>query len=604
MRRLLLASLAPVFTACALTAAPAPAPAQLVTFTEPVPPAAVPLLVVPAAEPSPRLAPERKAPEVPRLRSEGKRHALERTGDGVVVLSAERGVLGFLAGPPEAIRWAGFVEDDAVLVLGPEGLRRAASSHDAVAGKLAPAASEQRGERLDPALGRVASAGKIVVAATTAPDAQLLLSRDAGRTFARWKRPAPGALADLTVRSDGVVVALIETQRRQRDRMTEVHADAWSARAGGAWEKGPSAVALWGGSPLAHHGDTIAVQVLKPGRTDDTETRVLSTRGKWIAGSYPPAWLERAWTSDTFALSPPETRPGFPEKDLRDGAGGLGLLGGLGSRSWGVWSLRGRPFASAPPRLRAFWDGECAKEHVVQKTETHHLIGTAGEPAHDESHTYPICDPGAAARRTSTLLLRPEGAAPRLAKLPASCASGSITGTIHAAFVHCDGKHGGRAGLHLAGPDGALAEMAAAIGADVRFRGAESASDGTTVLGSSEGTWICRADARTCAVAGGKEVLAARPLPGGRALVARRGADDHELVLEVFGQAGAGPVRVAVPGNLLELEVTASGQVRLWTHANRSHLTREAYARGLAASGCTAQLVRADGSLVADPDPR
>ncbi|MFT3768406.1 MAG: hypothetical protein QM820_23405 [Minicystis sp.] len=605
MRRSFPACLALALAGCATTITPPPAPrpdpvssAPLLAPSDPVP---VPFLVVPAAEATPRVRLEEKQPESPRFRAEGKRHAIERTSDGVVVLSADRGILGFVAGPPEAIRAASFVEDDAVLVLGREGLRRAASPDDAVAGKLAPVGGKPG---LDPAVTRLASAGKVVVAVSDAPDAPLLLSRDAGRTFAPWKRPAAGPLTDLAVRSDGVVVVLIEREKRPHDGVTEIHADTWSARAGGAWEKGPSAAALWGGSPLASHGDALVVQVLQPGRTDDTETRGLDARGKWIAAGYPKPWLEHAWTGDRFGISPPEPRPGFPGADLSDGAGGLGLLGGLASQASGVWCLRSRAFAGTPPRVRAFQDGVCAPEHVVQKTETYHVVGTGREPEHDEQHTFPICDPKAPAQRTSTLLVRAEGAASRFVRLPASCAAGSITGTDRAAYVHCDGTHRGRDGLYRVGPDGALADVAAPIGSDVGFRGAESASDGTTALVSAKATWICRPDGRACPIAGGEEVLAARPLPGGRALIARRGADDHQLELEVFGQTGAQVVRVSVPGNLLEIEVTAAGHVRLWTHPTRAWLQRGDHARGLAASGCSALLVRVDGSVVPDPDPR
>src|SRR6185503_9694595 len=140
MRHILsLIGLSSVLCSCGGGAPPPPPPLPFIPIAPPPPPPAAPaLLVVPRAEASPQRVPEPRAPKVAELRSEGKRHALERTADGIVVLSEERGVLGLLKSPARGaeVRWAGFVDDDAILIATHDALHRAATPDDAIAGKL------------------------------------------------------------------------------------------------------------------------------------------------------------------------------------------------------------------------------------------------------------------------------------------------------------------------------------------------------------------------------------------------------------------------------------------------------------------------------------
>ncbi len=106
--------------------------------------------------------------------------------------------------PGAEIRWAGFVGDDAVVIATKDTLHRADSPSDAVAGKLAALPP------LDPMATKIASAGKIVVAAAPAADGVFLVSRDGGKSFTAEKRPAPGPIADVAVRTDGFVAVAIE----------------------------------------------------------------------------------------------------------------------------------------------------------------------------------------------------------------------------------------------------------------------------------------------------------------------------------------------------------------------------------------------------------
>ncbi len=138
------------------------------------------------------------APEFPELRSDGKHHALARTRDGIVMVSEADGVVGFLASPAggSAVRWAGFVDDDAVLVAAEGTLFRAATPADAVAGRA------ERVGSLAPRASLMASAGRWGVVAAPAEGGAFLVSSNSGRTFAGTTRPT-GKLTDLTVRSDG-----------------------------------------------------------------------------------------------------------------------------------------------------------------------------------------------------------------------------------------------------------------------------------------------------------------------------------------------------------------------------------------------------------------
>ena len=196
----------------------------------------------------------------------------------------------------------------------------------------------------------------------------------------------------------------------------------------------------------------------------------------------------------------------------------------------------------------------------------------------------------------------PDGDQKHLARLPPSCASGFVAGTERASFVVCSSKHQGRPAIHHVAPSGALTAVVSGAPSDLSDLGAESTSDGTTVLFLGKGAWLCRtAGTPACALIPQAGFLAARPLPFGRALVARQGASPGELWLELFGEPSATPLHVAVSGNLLELEITAEGYVRFWTSPT---LTRLSAARSLARRGTPpapdAWLLRADGQLVAD----
>src|SRR5262245_15704909 len=119
MRPVLLGVAALAVAACASEvpppAEPKPrvAPPPAATFA--APPA---WFVIPGAEASARAAAPQRAPDVAPLHSDGRRHALARTAYGIVIASEADGVLGFLRRPAPGgeVRWAGFVDDDAILL--------------------------------------------------------------------------------------------------------------------------------------------------------------------------------------------------------------------------------------------------------------------------------------------------------------------------------------------------------------------------------------------------------------------------------------------------------------------------------------------------------
>ncbi|APR82623.1 Hypothetical protein A7982_07972 [Minicystis rosea] len=277
------------------------------------------------------------------------------------------------------------------------------------------------------------------------------------------------------------------------------------------------------------------------------------------------------------------------------GGGGGGLVGGWGFRDCHhATCLTHRVFVGERPRAQAFHDGECAVEHVQERTQTIIPLDPIAAQGPDRI-TGRTCDERRPPRRGSTLLLH--GNEPRIARLPIFCAQGRIIGTAHAAFAQCSASYGGRASIQRVSPDGALTELAAM--ADPRLLGAESASDGTTVVMAENAAWLCSPEPAACVPVERKDLLAARPLPGGRALLALRGAGDDELRLELFGETGASPVLVQASRHVLELEVTAEGHVRLWTSATGKWFGTDAAGRKKA--GIEASLVRADGQLVPEP---
>jgi hypothetical protein len=550
----------------------------------PLPPAPPPLLAVPRAEAAPRHRSTPRDPEHPELRSDGKRHAIRRTKDGIVVLSEDRGVIGILKDSKE-IHWAGFSADDAVLIARGDSLLRAATPDDAVLGRFDPLGT------LDPSAPRIASGGKVVVAA--APDGSLLLvSRDGGKRFVKEKPPAKGPIAEVQVRSDGVIVIAIDRGRidgsRDEARSMEIHV----SRARGAWVKGPMAVKAYGAA-IARSGDALVIQVEKKG--GKKERLGLDARGKWIRAAYPSPWLELAWTGSWISIQPPSPRPGIP-KLLADDGGGLsdllGVMGGLGARCRGVACLAHRTIVGGPPIAAAFHDGVCANEHVVERKETVDVYDAerGGRGSHPVTHTIRECAKDAPAARAATLLIRASGADPVLSKLPTTCAAGRVLSTDVAAFVHCNGKHQGKSEILHVAASGAITEIGA-VAASMKLSHAESASDGTTVLSGNGVAWLCRTSAPACVALPPAGLLAALPVPGGRALVVRRGASDHDLVIELVGEQSAPvPFHLAVQDNVLDVELTAEGYVRLWTSPKLTYLDRKKASR---------HLVRVDGVLVA-----
>ncbi|APR76669.1 Hypothetical protein A7982_02016 [Minicystis rosea] len=566
----------------AVISAPPPAPTA--------PPAAPALLTVPRPEASPRYAPPPDGPRVARLRSEGKRHALERIREGIVVVSEERGVLGFLKSPAPGseIRWAGFVDDDAVLIATKDTLHRADTPNDAIAGKLTALGP------IDPDATKIASAGKIVIAAVPAPDGAFMVSRDGGKRFTAEKRPAPGPIEEVAVRADGFVAVAIEQLPRD-DKKRLAQADVWVGRGARGFQKGPAAGFVTNLPPFTQHGDAIIVYAMKS--ASEGGWLGLDAGGKWIAANRPRSWLSFTSADEHIAVNAPTSRPSFPTpNDEREDSFGV-LGGGRGLRDCHhATCLTHRVFIGRP-RARVFHDGECAVEHVQESTQTILPLDPSDGGMRDQ-RTERKCDERRPPRRGSTLLL--QGAEPRVARLPISCAEGRIVGTAHAAFAQCSAKHGGRASIQRVSPDGALTELAAP--ADAWLLGAESASDGTTVVMAEKATWICRPEPAACVSVDRQGVLAARPLPDGRALLALRGAGDDELRLELFGDVGMAPVRIPVSHHVLEIEVTAEGHVRLWTSETGKWFGTDAAGRGKA--GIEALLVGADGQLVPDPTAR
>ena len=597
MRHARLASLAltAVVASCA-SAAPLllEPPSGQIAQVLPPPPG---LLVVPRAEASPRLGRKPQAPEVEALRSEGKRHAIERTADGLLLLSEERGVLGFVESPVPgaAIRWVGFVDDDALLIAVRDSLYRAATPDDALAGKLEPP------EKIDPAATRIASAGKLVVAAVPGADGAFYASRDGGRHFISAPRPARGAIAEIAVRGDGVIVAAIEAGPTERDGHKGIRAEVWTARGTGRWLKGPVTDNVHG-PMLWVHGD--AISVFSQVKSGDLKQLGLDAGGRWIAAGSPDRWLSFTWTDARIVADPPVKRPGFATPPTKDDGLDLvgGLMGGLGTRCEGVDCLSDRKIVSGPPAVRAFHDGECAPEHVRSRTQKLTVLSSSGGKQRDETYLEHSCDPAMPVRRPATLLL-PGSGVPHVARLPSTCADGEIVATARLAFVHCSAKHRGRPAVQVISASGALADVLAPVPADLRLLGAESASDGTTLLFGATAPWLCHGgDLPACVPVPPQRFLAARPLPGGRALVARRGSGAHGLALELFGEPGAATLEVVTSGQVLDLEVTAEGHVRLWSSAtDRSMWSAATYAARKEAPRVEASLVRADGVLVPDP---
>jgi hypothetical protein len=361
---------------------------------------------------------------------------------------------------------------------------------------------------------------------------------------------------------------------------------------------------------LSQHGDTISARV--PRHADDFEETALDARGRWIeADREDDAWLARTWTSARFKPNAPTPRPGFA-KPARHGEEGF-LVGGIGTLAHGadgscqgVGCLRARPLAPGVAMAAAFDDGECAASSVV--TRSHRFTNLTGSPA---EYTTRECDANLPVRRASTLLVRGQGV-PGVARLPASCAEGRVIATSRAAFVHCSSKYRGRAALLALTGAGTFAEVVANPAENLVIAGAESASDGTTVIFANLNPWLCRIEpSPSCVALAAEGFLTARPLPGGRALVVRRPTGVGALDLEIVGEPSRGEaaprkasgfggpstpkivVREAL-GTTVDVEVTAAGNIRVWT----TTADYRTWLRAKEPRKADAFLVRDDGALV------
>lgn len=594
MRHRLAAPIALAISIPACAAAPPPPPPAIVVappLPAPPPPPPPGMLVIPRGEASPRLAKTPPPPAMERLHSEGRRHALARSEGGVVIFSEDRGALGLIKAPAPIV-WAGFVEDDAVLVVTAREILRAQTPDAAVAGAFDALGAAPPGAAL------FASGGSIVLAASPAPDGPLYVSRDAGRHFAAEKRPAPGVIHALAVRADGLAAVAVEKERRKTMPVT-ILADVYTGKDARAFHKGPTGEAQY--SPLfVQSGDFLGLYDAKA--PSDHRLMGLDKAGRWIVAAHPGGWLPGGWTDTHISISPPEPRPGYakaPKNDL----GGLGLLGGVGglgsgTRCRGVACLARRPLAFGTPRAGAFHDGACAKQDVITRSETYDFDITPGKHGKPYTSTWNVCAPDKPALHAATLLVRdPE--APRLARLPTSCAEGVIIGTDRASFIRCSTEHRGDGALLAVLPHGPIAAVGTP-GPKLTFRGAESASDGTTILFTDDAGWLCATDGTPCAPLPAEGFLTARPVPGKRALIARRGQGEHDLDLVLHGEPGARAVHVAPPGNVLRVEVTAAGNVRVWTHPTSTRLAADIAPSSAGAAGTSRFLVREDGLLLAD----
>lgn len=587
-------------------------PARPMPMATPSPPSTVapkPVQIA-NAELSPRAVAHREV-QYARLRSEGVSHALERNRFGIVLMSEDAGVLGFLRSPggePDAseVAWAGFVSEDALVVLHRDTWYRAASLHDAQAGRFVPLS-----HRVEPGPKIFASGGGKRIAYAFPSPPRLFVSDDNGQSFSERKPPETTQILGLQVRRDGVIVIAHDAGKTRNtwghdDQLAQVYASR-----GTGWKKGPRSQSHDAPSVISHVGDVVTVALEKI-RGQEYEARALTRDGQWASPARTGAYLDFAYPSNRFFPEPAVARPPYPTGGARAdefGAGDLlGVLGGnLSDACRGATCLSHRSFVGMSPNLHALNDGVCPASDVVARKETLHVVSTDGKPAHDEEITHQECDPAKVPTRTSALVF-PTQEGWLLGRLPAFCASGTIVGTPALSLLACDGQHRGQAGLFaLRKGSGMSFEQVANMPPDAerdgRFRGAESATDGTTVIAMRRAVYLCAPAAAdrspSCAPLPPERLLAARPLPRGRALLALRGATDDELELQVTGGEWRLP-SVRIPGNLLEFETTERGFVRLWTHPRQEHWTSVAnpkYAREVAAF-----IVLIDGSLQRDEE--
>ncbi|MEO8797604.1 MAG: hypothetical protein ABI551_06950, partial [Polyangiaceae bacterium] len=225
-------------------------------------------------------------------RSQGAGAIVYGTSDGVLLVSAARGVEGFFRTPAAlgALRWGGFGKNDAVLLVVGSKLVRGASIADALAGKFV-----ELPPSIDPALDLFASAGDVFVASSKA--GAYFESRDGGKTLERATLASKQPLLQLVVRDDGLILAAHETARRAgKYGGTTVHAQTWTkSKPSAAWKKSAlveghdaSVVELTGAVVEVTrivHDDVFEV--------DSEEKNVaLDARGKWIEAGWTSPWLQ------------------------------------------------------------------------------------------------------------------------------------------------------------------------------------------------------------------------------------------------------------------------------------------------------------------------
>ncbi|MEO8878129.1 MAG: hypothetical protein ABI461_21230, partial [Polyangiaceae bacterium] len=564
---------------------------------------AAPLLQIPNAQASVKLPKTNDALWKQDFRSQGSTHILAGSSERVVIVSADRGVEGFLR-PPVAgkIRWAGFSKNDAVLVLIGTTLFRAADSAAAVAGKFTALPSV-----VDERFTHIASDKNIFVAG--APDDTYVESTNGGTTLRPAKLGSKDPLAQLVVRSDGVIIAAHELARKPgKYGGTTIHAQLFvKSSTNGKWTKGPLVESS--DEPLSLSGDAVEAIEIKDNQkfeVDGEETVVgLDAKRNWVHTAWSRPWLQ-LWPSESFEPSVQPPRPHMAVSGAKDDAADLlvgGLMGSQSSTCSGVDCLANRKARGPSPTVQAWDDATCDASAVVGRDEEITVSGLDGAPEKKETIHHDECDEKKSASRTAALFLSSNDvfAAPRL---PRSCPSGHVTGTDAWPIVACGVSYGGIAQLLSVDANGTITPMLAALHVALKNPTAERASDGTTILNSEEQLLLCDAKSRSCAaLARGERFLAAMPIDGGRALVLARGADANELAITVVGTTATPLVRVQVAEHLLDASITSDGNLRLWTHPQQHNQVSAAGWRQLKdRAQLHAWLVRADGSLDSDPN--
>ncbi|HEX7665159.1 MAG TPA: hypothetical protein VF407_11625, partial [Polyangiaceae bacterium] len=277
-----------------------------------------------------------------------------------------------------------------------------------------------------------------------------------------------------------------------------------------------------------------------------------------------PRWMQ-LWPSPTFEPAPPQARPTMPTGKNDDD--NVDLVGGLmGSECRGVACLSHREYLAPTPHAYVLDDSTCDPSSIVDHEEdVYDAIGTGAK------HTVhrKVCDETKPAARTATLVLTGAGL-PKTVRLPSWCPSGTITGSDLFPLIHCDTRYSGKGVLVSFDDHGRFAEAGPLpIEAGWRRR-AERSADGTTIVRAEDSYALCDPKTRKCNVLEKDgTLLAARPLDGGRAIVASPGPTPDVVVLAlVIAGAVTQPLATArVEGNLVDFGVTPEGNVKLVTSA-------------------------------------